>query len=37
NNGVNIETFDNQGIIGNGSSKFGVTVWGGGVKITLNL
>ncbi|EFT1655496.1 autotransporter [Campylobacter jejuni] len=36
NNGVNIETFDNQGIIGNGSSKFGVTVWGG-VKITLNL
>ncbi|EDJ8685937.1 autotransporter, partial [Campylobacter jejuni] len=37
NNGVNIETFDNQGIIGNGSSKFGVTVFGGGVKITLNL
>ncbi|EAC1832509.1 autotransporter [Campylobacter jejuni] len=36
NNGVNIETFDNQGTIGNGSSKFGVTVWGG-VKITLNL
>ncbi|BEJ94449.1 hypothetical protein B10579_05920 [Campylobacter jejuni] len=36
NNGVDIETFDNQGIIGNGSSKFGVTVWGG-VKITLNL
>ncbi|EAK2755792.1 hypothetical protein FC313_00005, partial [Campylobacter jejuni] len=30
NNGVSIETFDNQGIIGNGSSKFGVTVWGGG-------
>lgn len=30
NNGVTIETFDNQGIIGNGSSKFGVTVWGGG-------
>ncbi|ENG3820351.1 hypothetical protein ABT412_001261 [Campylobacter jejuni] len=30
NNGVNIEIFDNQGIIGNGSSKFGVTVWGGG-------
>ncbi|WP_335778906.1 hypothetical protein [Campylobacter coli] len=30
NNGVNIETFDNQGIIGNGSSEFGVTVWGGG-------
>ncbi|EPB3993127.1 hypothetical protein ACRH3P_001082 [Campylobacter jejuni] len=29
NNGVNIETFDNQGTIGNGSSKFGVTVWGG--------
>ncbi|HEH5618668.1 TPA: autotransporter, partial [Campylobacter jejuni] len=25
-----IETFDNQGIIGNGSSKFGVTVLGGG-------
>ncbi len=38
NNGVNIETFDNQGIIGNGSSKFGVTVFfGGGIKITLNL
>ncbi|EAC1875602.1 hypothetical protein L1377_001383 [Campylobacter jejuni] len=32
NNGVTIETFDNQGIIGNGSSKFGVTVWGGGDK-----
>lgn len=32
NNGVNIETFDNQGTIGNGSSKFGVTVWGGGSK-----
>lgn len=30
NNGVTIETFDNQGTIGNGSSKFGVTVWGGG-------
>ncbi|AIR73213.1 autotransporter outer membrane beta-barrel domain-containing protein [Campylobacter jejuni] len=30
NNGVTIETFDNQGIIGNDSSKFGVTVWGGG-------
>ncbi|EGS1155401.1 hypothetical protein LWC47_001767 [Campylobacter jejuni] len=30
NNGVTIETFDNQGIIGNGSSKFGVTVFGGG-------
>ncbi|EAK2514904.1 hypothetical protein FDO85_00540 [Campylobacter jejuni] len=30
NNGVNIKTFDNQGTIGNGSSKFGVTVWGGG-------
>ncbi|ELF1557142.1 hypothetical protein N195_04885 [Campylobacter jejuni 20176] len=30
NNGVTIETFNNQGIIGNGSSKFGVTVWGGG-------
>ncbi|EKL5032167.1 autotransporter [Campylobacter jejuni] len=37
NNGVTIETFDNQGIIGNGSSKFGVTVWGGGIKIALNL
>lgn len=38
NNGVSIETFNNQGIIGNGSSKFGVTVFfGGGVKITLNL
>ncbi|EHF4505686.1 hypothetical protein J1H38_000736 [Campylobacter jejuni] len=32
NNGVTIETFDNQGIIGNGSSKFGVTVLGGGDK-----
>lgn len=33
NNGVTIETFDNQGIIGNGSSKFGVTVFlGGGDK-----
>ncbi|EKF4040500.1 autotransporter outer membrane beta-barrel domain-containing protein [Campylobacter jejuni] len=32
NNGVTIETFDNQGIIGNGSSKFGVTVFGGGGK-----
>ncbi|ECO2571077.1 hypothetical protein FXT67_08545, partial [Campylobacter jejuni] len=32
NNGVNIETFDNQGIIGNGSSKFGVTVFLGGGK-----
>lgn len=30
NNGVTIETFDNQGIIGNGSSKFGVTVFFGG-------
>ncbi|ELE6062912.1 autotransporter outer membrane beta-barrel domain-containing protein [Campylobacter jejuni] len=30
NNGVNIETFDNQGTIGNGSSKFGVTVFFGG-------
>lgn len=38
NNGVTIETFDNQGIIGNGSSKFGVTVFlGGGIKIALNL
>ncbi|EJE2443365.1 autotransporter outer membrane beta-barrel domain-containing protein [Campylobacter jejuni] len=39
NNGVNIKTFDNQGIIGNGSSKFGVTVWGGGKdnsKSTIN-
>lgn len=32
NNGVTIETFDNQGIIGNGSSKFGVTVFFGGGK-----
>ncbi|HED0683170.1 TPA: hypothetical protein R4L23_000449 [Campylobacter jejuni] len=33
NNGVSIETFNNQGIIGNGSSKFGVTVFfGGGSK-----
>ncbi|EMJ0702319.1 hypothetical protein V7J34_000106 [Campylobacter jejuni] len=32
NNGVNIKTFDNQGIIGNGSSKFGVTVFLGGGK-----
>lgn len=32
NNGVSIETFNNQGIIGNGSSKFGVTVLGGGSK-----
>ncbi|EPU6454624.1 autotransporter outer membrane beta-barrel domain-containing protein [Campylobacter jejuni] len=32
NNGVSIETFNNQGIIGNGSSKFGVTVWGGESK-----
>ncbi|ECL2762594.1 autotransporter outer membrane beta-barrel domain-containing protein [Campylobacter jejuni] len=32
NNGVTIETFDNQGIIGNGSSKFGVTVFLGGGK-----
>ncbi|ECP8731307.1 autotransporter outer membrane beta-barrel domain-containing protein [Campylobacter jejuni] len=32
NNGVTIETFDNQGIIGNGSSKFGVTVFLGGDK-----
>ncbi|EJV0431253.1 autotransporter outer membrane beta-barrel domain-containing protein [Campylobacter jejuni] len=39
NNGVTIETFDNQGIIGNGSSKFGVTVFGGGKdssKSTIN-
>lgn len=34
NNGVTIETFDNQGIIGNGSSQFGVTF---GVQIALNL
>ncbi|MEA8986016.1 hypothetical protein QRY55_08880, partial [Campylobacter jejuni] len=26
--GATIETFDNRGIIGNGSSKFGITVWG---------
>ncbi|EAI4030871.1 autotransporter outer membrane beta-barrel domain-containing protein [Campylobacter jejuni] len=32
NNGVSIETFNNQGIIGNGSSKFGVTVFLGGGK-----
>ncbi|EDP2833435.1 hypothetical protein GJN95_00810 [Campylobacter jejuni] len=33
NNGVSIETFNNQGIIGNGSSEFGVTVFfGGGSK-----
>lgn len=37
NNGVTIETFDNQGIIGNGSSRFGVTVFLGGVQIALNL
>ncbi|EPI2108501.1 autotransporter outer membrane beta-barrel domain-containing protein [Campylobacter jejuni] len=30
NNGVSIETFNNQGIIGNGSSEFGVTVFFGG-------
>ncbi|HEB9423859.1 TPA: hypothetical protein RZK55_001735, partial [Campylobacter jejuni] len=27
-NGVTIETFTNSGIIGNGTSKFGITVWG---------
>ncbi|MEJ3952791.1 hypothetical protein WGV42_04445, partial [Campylobacter jejuni] len=32
NNGVTIETFNNQGIIGNGSSQFGVTVWGNSNK-----
>ncbi|HEB9325698.1 TPA: hypothetical protein RZK29_001755, partial [Campylobacter jejuni] len=26
--GATIETFTNEGIIGNGSSKFGVVVWG---------
>ncbi|ENU5765410.1 hypothetical protein ACFH6N_001766 [Campylobacter jejuni] len=32
-----METFDNQGIIGNGSSKFGVTVWGtNSSKSTIN-
>ncbi|WP_317904334.1 hypothetical protein, partial [Campylobacter jejuni] len=36
NNGVTIETFNNQGIIGNGSSKFGVTVWGNNNKSTIN-
>ncbi|HEF4144708.1 TPA: hypothetical protein SE043_001766, partial [Campylobacter jejuni] len=37
NNGVTIETFNNQGIIGNGSSKFGVTVWGtNSSKSTIN-
>ncbi|ELU0913860.1 hypothetical protein QNQ85_001590, partial [Campylobacter jejuni] len=37
NNGVTIETFDNQGIIGNGSSRFGVTVWGtNSSKSTIN-
>ncbi|EAJ9535758.1 autotransporter outer membrane beta-barrel domain-containing protein [Campylobacter jejuni] len=37
NNGATIETFDNQGIIGNGSSKFGVTVWGtNSSKSTIN-
>ncbi|EQC3238763.1 autotransporter outer membrane beta-barrel domain-containing protein [Campylobacter jejuni] len=36
-NGVSIETFNNQGIIGNGSSKFGVTVWGtNSSKSTIN-
>lgn len=36
-NGVTIETFDNQGIIGNGSSQFGVTVWGtNSSKSTIN-
>ncbi|EAL1818148.1 autotransporter outer membrane beta-barrel domain-containing protein [Campylobacter jejuni] len=37
NNGVTIKTFDNQGIIGNGFSKFGVTVWGtNSSKSTIN-
>ncbi|EAK2185115.1 autotransporter outer membrane beta-barrel domain-containing protein [Campylobacter jejuni] len=37
NNGVTIETFNNQGIIGNGSSQFGVTVWGtNSSKSTIN-
>ncbi|HAN0593406.1 TPA: autotransporter outer membrane beta-barrel domain-containing protein [Campylobacter jejuni] len=36
NNGVTIETFDNQGIIGNGFSKYGVTVWGNNNKSTIN-
>ncbi|EAI3991878.1 autotransporter outer membrane beta-barrel domain-containing protein [Campylobacter jejuni] len=37
NNGVSIENFDNQGIIGNGSSRFGVTVWGtNSSKSTIN-
>ncbi|HEF6635523.1 TPA: autotransporter outer membrane beta-barrel domain-containing protein [Campylobacter jejuni] len=36
NNGVVIETFDNQGIIGNGFSKYGVTVWGNNNKSTIN-
>ncbi|EAJ3078265.1 autotransporter outer membrane beta-barrel domain-containing protein [Campylobacter jejuni] len=35
-NGVTIETFNNQGIIGNGSSQFGVTVWGNNNKSTIN-
>lgn len=35
-NGVTIGTFDNQGIIGNGSSKFGVTVWGNSNKSTIS-
>ncbi|HEG8340769.1 TPA: hypothetical protein SF189_001734, partial [Campylobacter jejuni] len=35
-NGVTIETFDNQGIIGNGFSKYGVTVWGNNNKSTIN-
>ncbi|HAN0643167.1 TPA: hypothetical protein ACOS1Y_001299 [Campylobacter jejuni] len=36
NNGVTIETFNNQGIIGNGFSKYGVTVWGNNNKSTIN-
>ncbi|EAH6265443.1 hypothetical protein HBM15_000398 [Campylobacter jejuni] len=36
NNGVTIETFNNQGIIGNGSSQFGVTVWENSSKSTIN-
>ncbi|HEC1891963.1 TPA: hypothetical protein R1805_001662, partial [Campylobacter jejuni] len=35
--GATIETFDNQGIIGNGTSNFGVVIWGkGNSKSTIN-
>ncbi|RTJ54649.1 beta strand repeat-containing protein, partial [Campylobacter jejuni] len=34
-NGVTIETFDNQGIIGNSSSRFGITVWGNSSKSSI--